>query len=52
MILEGVDWIDLAHDRDKWRAVVNTVMNGFRKIRGISWLAEELLAFQVGLCCM
>jgi hypothetical protein len=25
--LEGMDWIDLAHDREKWRAVVNTVMN-------------------------
>ena len=24
---EGVDWIDLAQDRDKWRAVVNRVMN-------------------------
>jgi hypothetical protein len=23
----GVDWIGLAHDRDKWRALVNTVMN-------------------------
>jgi hypothetical protein len=23
----GMDWIDLAHDRDHWRAVVNTVMN-------------------------
>jgi hypothetical protein len=23
----GVDWIDLAHDRDKWRAVVYTVTN-------------------------
>jgi hypothetical protein len=22
-----VDWIDLAWGRDKWRAVVNTVMN-------------------------
>jgi hypothetical protein len=24
---DGVDWIDLALDRDQWRAVVNTVMN-------------------------
>jgi hypothetical protein len=23
----GIDWIDLAHDRDQWRALVNTVMN-------------------------
>jgi hypothetical protein len=22
----GMDWIDLAQDRDRWRAVVNTVM--------------------------
>jgi hypothetical protein len=23
----GVDWIDLARDRDTWRALVNVVMN-------------------------
>jgi hypothetical protein len=22
-----MDWIDLAHDRDRWQAVVNVVMN-------------------------
>jgi hypothetical protein len=24
---DGMDWIDLAPDRDQWRASVNTVMN-------------------------
>jgi hypothetical protein len=23
----GIDWIDLAQDRDQWRTLVNTVMN-------------------------
>jgi hypothetical protein len=23
----GVDWIDLAQDRDRWRALANTIMN-------------------------
>jgi hypothetical protein len=23
----GMDWIDLAQDRDQWRALVNTAMN-------------------------
>jgi len=25
--LEGMDWIDLAEDRGRWRAFVNVVMN-------------------------
>jgi hypothetical protein len=25
--LDGMDWIDLAQDRDHWRDLVNTVMN-------------------------
>jgi hypothetical protein len=25
--LGSMDWIDLAQDRDQWRALVNTVMN-------------------------
>jgi hypothetical protein len=24
---DGVHWVDLAQNRDQWRAVVNTVMN-------------------------
>jgi len=24
---EGMDWIDLAQDRDKWRPLLNAVMN-------------------------
>jgi len=45
----NVDWIDLAEGRDKWRAVVNTVMNIWvHKIWEISWIAEELLAAQEG----
>jgi hypothetical protein len=24
---DGVDWIDMAQDRDQWRALVNTLLN-------------------------
>jgi len=23
----GIDWIDLAQDKDRWRALVNVIMN-------------------------
>jgi hypothetical protein len=25
--LDGMDWIDMAQDRDQWRALVNTALN-------------------------
>jgi hypothetical protein len=45
-----VDWMHLARDRDRWRLLWTRWWTfGFRKGRGISWLAEWLSASE-GLC--
>jgi hypothetical protein len=34
---DGMDWVDLAEDRDRWRNLVNTIMNSrFREVLGNS----------------
>jgi hypothetical protein len=49
----GMDWIVLAQDRDSWRVLLNAArIFGFRKMRGISRLGEDLLASQEGFCSM
>jgi hypothetical protein len=47
---DGMDWIDLAQDRDQWRALVNTVMTSwFHKMVGSSRVGAQFAASQEGL---
>jgi hypothetical protein len=45
-----VDWIGLAKDRNRWRALVNSVKNfGFHEMLGSSRVATQLVASRVVL---
>ena len=48
-----MDWIYVTQDRDNYLALLNTVWS--RQVPynvGISYVAEKLLASQLGPCCM
>ena len=48
----GMDWIELAKDRERWRALVNAVMNLRDPKNAENWLAENPLVSQEELCSM
>jgi hypothetical protein len=43
----GLDWIELAEDRDMWWALLNVVMS-----LGVPYNAGNFLTSQEGICCM
>ena len=44
---KGMEWVDLAQEKDKWRSLLNTEVNlGFPYNLGTFWTSSVLLAFK------
>jgi hypothetical protein len=37
-----MDWIDLAKDRDQWRALVKRVMNLWVPVQNVVWMLSRI----------
>ena len=48
----GIEWLNLAQDRDRWQALVNAVMNLQVPYSVGNFLTENWLAAQEELCSM
>jgi hypothetical protein len=46
----GMEWIELAQVKDRWRALVNAVVNLWVQYNVGNFLTENRLASQEGLC--
>jgi hypothetical protein len=49
---EGMEWTDLAQDRDKWRVVVSSVTGDIKMPANYYCIVEKLLHFHNGPCSM
>jgi hypothetical protein len=48
----GMDWINLAQNRDQWQALVKMITFWYYKMLGNSCVAEQLAASQEGFIFM
>jgi hypothetical protein len=44
---DGMDWIDLAQDKDQWRALVNMAMNVITSINNSSSIDSQYIEIEI-----